>query len=161
MKLGRDGVAGLIGLAITLILLPQALGLPKLPIVPIGPGFYPTIVLAFLGIMSAVLVAQDMFAQRKLTAAPGAAVATATRDYTLVAIAFLLVSLYIAALPLIGFRLSTLLFVALFQIAMERPETPQKWAIILAIAAATTAVTYTVFNDYLLVLLPRGAWTGW
>ena len=49
MRLGRDGIAGLIGLAVSLALLPQALNLPKLPIVPVGPGFYPTIVLVFLG----------------------------------------------------------------------------------------------------------------
>ncbi len=30
-----------------------------------------------------------------------------------------------------------------------------------AIAVGTSAVTYTVFNNYLLVLLPRGTWTGW
>ena len=34
MRLGRDGIAGLVGLAITLLLLPQAFGLPRLPIVP-------------------------------------------------------------------------------------------------------------------------------
>ena len=29
------------------------------------------------------------------------------------------------------------------------------------IAIATSALTYLVFETYLLVLLPRGAWTGW
>ena len=44
MRLGRDGIAGLVGLAVSLTLLPFAFGLPKLPIVPIGPGFYPALV---------------------------------------------------------------------------------------------------------------------
>ena len=48
MRLGRDGVVGLIGLSISLLLLPHAFGLPKLPIVPIGPGFYPALVLVFM-----------------------------------------------------------------------------------------------------------------
>ena len=60
MRLGRDGIAGLIGLAVSLALLPFAFGLPKLPIVPIGPGFYPTIVLVFMAAMSALLVLQDV-----------------------------------------------------------------------------------------------------
>ncbi len=64
MRLGRDGIAGLIGLAVSLALLPFAFGLPKLPIVPIGPGFYPTLVLVFMAAMSAVLVIQDVVAQR-------------------------------------------------------------------------------------------------
>ena len=56
MRLGRDGIAGLIGLAVSLLLLPQAFGLPKLPIVPVGPGFYPAIVLVFMAVTSAVLL---------------------------------------------------------------------------------------------------------
>ena len=48
MRLGRDGIAGLIGLAISLLLLPMSFGLPRLPIVPIGPGFYPALVLTFM-----------------------------------------------------------------------------------------------------------------
>ena len=69
MRLGRDGIAGLIGLAVSLLLLPQAMSLPRLPIVPVGPGFYPTIVLMFLGLTSAVLLLQDVVAQRRAAAA--------------------------------------------------------------------------------------------
>ena len=55
MRLGRDGIAGLIGLATSLFLLPFSFGLPKLPIVPISPGFYPAIVLVFMALASLVL----------------------------------------------------------------------------------------------------------
>ena len=65
MRFGRDGIAGLIGLAVSLLLLPPALSLPKLPIVPVGPGFYPTIVLVFMALTSALLLLQDMRAQRQ------------------------------------------------------------------------------------------------
>ena len=51
MRLGRDGIAGLIGLATSLFLLPFSFGLPKLPIVPIGPGFYPALVLGYFAVM--------------------------------------------------------------------------------------------------------------
>jgi putative tricarboxylic transport membrane protein len=60
MSLGRDGVVGLILLAISLALLVQAFQLPRLPIVPVGPGFYPGIVLVFMAAMSALLVVQDI-----------------------------------------------------------------------------------------------------
>ena len=149
MRLGRDGIAGLIGLAVSLLLLPQALSLPKLPIVPVGPGFYPTIVFVFLGLTSAVLLAQDILAQRR------------AGSVGLVAAAFLIVAVYIALLPLIGFRIATALFVAAFQLALDRPRTPAQWAMLGGIAVATSALTYLVFETYLLVLLPRGAWTGW
>lgn len=161
MRLGRDGIAGLIGLAISLMLLPQAIGLPKLPIVPVGPGFYPTIVLLFLATTSGLLLIQDVLAQRRAGAADAQASSAAPRAYHLVAAAFVLVSGYIVLIPLVGFRIATALFVATFQFALERPQTPRQWATQAAIALGTAAVTYIVFQHYLLVLLPRGAWTGW
>jgi len=161
MRLGRDGIAGLIGLAISLILLPLAFGLPKLPIVPVGPGFYPTIVLVFLGTTSAVLLIQDVLAQRRATPSDAVTPAGPSRAYGLVAAAFLIVAGYVVLMPLIGFRIATALFVAVFQFVLERPATPRQWFIQAAIAVGTAAVTYVVFQHYLLVLLPRGAWTDW
>jgi putative tricarboxylic transport membrane protein len=162
MRLGRDGIAGLIGLAVSLLLLPQALSLPKLPIVPVGPGFYPTIVLVFMGLTSALLLLQDIRAQRQpATTAADDATPAVPRAYGLVAAAFAAIAAYIALLPLIGFRVATVLFVVVFQVILERPRTLQGWLLMAAIAVGTSAVTYTVFNNYLLVLLPRGTWTGW
>ena len=162
MRLGRDGIAGLVCLAVSLLLLPQALGLPKLPIVPVGPGFYPGIVLVFMGLTSAVLLLQDIVAQRR--AAAGTAEPRQVgppRAYGLVAAAFVVIAAYVALLPLIGFRIATALFVAAFQVALERPTTPRQWAMLAAIAVATSVLTHMVFETYLLVLLPRGTWTGW
>jgi putative tricarboxylic transport membrane protein len=39
MSIGRDGIAGLVLLAISLVLLVKSFQLPSLPIVPVGPGF--------------------------------------------------------------------------------------------------------------------------
>jgi putative tricarboxylic transport membrane protein len=162
MRLGRDGIAGLIGLAVSLGLIPFALGLPKLPIVPVGPGFYPMIVLACLALTCAALVLQDLAAQRR--PAPGVAAEAAERpkrDYRLVLAAFAVVGAYISLLPMLGFRIATALFVAAFQIALDRPKTIRQWLVLLLIAVGTAAVTYLVFDQYLSVLLPRGSWTNW
>ncbi|HWE18689.1 MAG TPA: tripartite tricarboxylate transporter TctB family protein [Hyphomicrobiaceae bacterium] len=162
MKLGRDGIAGLIGLAISLVLLPHALGLPRLPIVPIGPGFYPTLVLAFLGVTCALLVLQDALARRRAAAtAPDAEAVEPPRAYGLVAGAFVAVAAYVALLPFLGFRIATALFVAGFQLVLERPASVRQWAVLATVAVGTSAVTYLVFEQYLTVLLPRGTWTGW
>jgi len=163
MRFGRDGIAGLVGLAISISLLPHAFGLPRLPIVPIGPGFYPAIVLVFMALASAILVVQDLAAQRHVAAAVADEPASARpkRAYGLVLASFVAVAIYVALLPLLGFRIATALFVAGFQLVLERPTTLRQWAIQVAIAVGTSAATYLVFNHYLLVLLPRGAWTGW
>jgi hypothetical protein len=78
-----------------------------------------------------------------------------------VAAAFIIVTAYIVLLPLLGFRISTALFVAVFQATLERPTTVRGWLTQLAIAIGTAAVTYLVFERYLSVILPRGSWTGW
>jgi putative tricarboxylic transport membrane protein len=162
MRLGRDGVVGLIGLSISLLLLPQAFGLPRLPIVPIGPGFYPALVLVFMAITSAILLLQGIVAQRRAGGSVGEeAKATPKRAYDLVAAAFAVIAAYVVLLPLLGFRIATAAFVAGFQLLLERPATPRQWAVLAAVAIGTSLVTYIVFERYLLVLLPRGAWTGW
>jgi hypothetical protein len=70
MSIGRDGIAGLVLLAISLVLLVKSFQLPSLPIVPVGPGFYPAIVLSFMAAASALLVLQDLL-KRRTPAATG------------------------------------------------------------------------------------------
>jgi putative tricarboxylic transport membrane protein len=161
MRLGRDGIAGLIGLAVSLGLIPFAIGLPKLPIVPVGPGFYPMIVLVFMAATSAVLLVQDIVAQRRAAPAVTEAPTGPPRAYGLVLAAFVAVAIYVALLPLLGFRISTALFVAGLQAVLERPATLRQWAIQITIAIATSAIAYLVFERYLSVILPHGRWTDW
>ena len=158
MSIGRDGIAGLVLLAISLVLLVKSFQLPSLPIVPVGPGFYPAIVLSFMAAASALLVVQDVMKQR--APAEGGVGDTPRRNYRLVVIAFAIVGGYVALLPLLGFRLATVLFVGALQAALDRPKSARQWAVLAAIALGTAAVSYFIFERYLLVLLPRGAWTG-
>lgn len=158
MSIGRDGIAGLILLTISLVLLVQSFQLPSLPIVPVGPGFYPAIVLSFMAAASALLVLQDIVKHRA-TAPTGAADAP-PRRYRLVVIAFAIIGGYVALLPLVGFRVATVSFVAALQAALGRPRTAREWVVLIAIAVGTTVSIYVIFERYLLVLLPRGAWTG-
>src|SRR3954462_9268915 len=109
MSIGRDGIAGLVLLAISLVLPVKSFQLPSLPIVPVGPGFYPAIVLSFMAGASALLVVQDILKQR--APAEAGLAAAPRRNYALVVIAFAIVSAYVALLPLLGFRLATMLFV--------------------------------------------------
>jgi putative tricarboxylic transport membrane protein len=161
MRLGRDGIAGLIGLAVSLTLLPFAFGLPKLPIVPVGPGFYPTLVLVFMAVVCVLLVVQDVLATRRSAVAAPETSAPPPRAYGLVAAAFAVTGAYILLMPFLGFRIATAVFVAAFQLTLELPATLRQWAVLVAIAIATSALTHQVFEHYLLVLLPRGTWTGW
>ncbi|KRR12181.1 tripartite tricarboxylate transporter TctB family protein [Bradyrhizobium valentinum] len=156
MSIGRDGIAGLVLLAISLVLLVKSFQLPSLPIVPVGPGFYPAIVLSLMAAASALLVLQDLLKRR----APAGVGDAPRRNYRLVVIAFAIVGAYVVLLPLLGFRVATVLFVGALQAALDRPRTVRQWVVLATIALGTAAASYFIFERYLLVLLPRGAWTG-
>lgn len=150
--LGRDGWAGLAVLAASLVLFWLTLGLHGNALVPIGPGFYPRIVLGVTAALAALLVVTDGFASRRRPPTPRV-------DYRVVAIMFLMFGVYAAALPLLGFRIATFLYVIAANALLEPPRGPRAWARAGLVGLVTAVVTFYVFEHYLLVLLPRGNWT--
>lgn len=163
--LGRNGIAGLVCLAISIWLLFLTRGLPPAMMVPIGPAFYPRVVLSFMALLSAMLIIQDLIAIRRRRLAPAAEPAApkpaaARPNYSLVVATFAIFAIYIAALPELGFRIATTLFVIALQITLEWPNSWKRWLLVLLVAIGTTVVCFIAFERYLLILLPRGNWTG-
>jgi putative tricarboxylic transport membrane protein len=152
LKLSRDGWTGLAVLAASLVLFGLTLALKTNPLVPIGPGFYPRIVLGLTAVLAAALVAFSLL--RKDAQPPAAA------NYRLVLTVFAIFFLYVGALPFLGFRLATLLFVAALQSSLEPPRGAKGWVVVAVTALVTTVASYVLFERYLQVLLPRGRWTG-
>lgn len=156
--MGRDAVTGLVVLAASLALFWGTLGLERHPMVPVGPGFYPRIVLALTAAFALVLVVADVVSRRKPVARAARAVPPA--NYALVLAAFGIFAAYVVMLPWLGFRVGSLAFLAAMQVALERPSTARGWLRVAAVSIVATVVTYLVFESYLHVLLPRGRWTG-
>ncbi|SRR5579885_631858 len=158
MTLSRDGVVGFICLALSLAMLILTWGLPPAVLVPIGPAFYPRVVVSVMALLSVLLIVFDISAGRARADAPTAPSPPA--NYRLVLATFVEFGLYVALLPLIGFRLSTFLFVVALQITLEWPGSKTRWLLVLLIGVATSLICHFVFEDYLSVLLPRGTWSG-
>ncbi len=159
----RNGIAGLICLALSIGLLALTRGLPQSSFVPVGPDFYPRIVLVIMAVLSVMLVVSDLWRQRTQSAAAavGAEAAPVKRNYRLVGITFAVFAGYVVLLPLAGYRVATFLFMVALQSVIDPPRGARRWVVVMVSALASAAVTYVVFNDYLSVLLPRGHWTGW
>lgn len=151
--MSRDRITGLAVLAASLVLFGLTLDLKPNPLVPIGPGFYPRIVLGITAVLAAALVIFDLTGPRQARKAEAI-------NIGLVLAVFAIFGLYVGALPFLGFRLSTLAFVAALQTALAFPRSRKDWIVVAVTALVTTAVTYIVFEHYLHVLLPRGRWTG-
>jgi putative tricarboxylic transport membrane protein len=151
-RLSRDGWAALVVLAASGALFFLTLGLKPSPLVPVGPGFYPRIVLAITALFAAALLAADALGRSKLPAL-GAA------NYGAVVLHFAVFGVYVVALPGLGFRIATLLYVAASNALMDPPRRPVQWLRVVLLAFGTVIVTYYAFEHYLSVLLPRGRWT--
>jgi hypothetical protein len=152
MTLGRDGIAGLACLVGSLVLLWASRALPQPALVPIGPGFYPRILFGVTAVLSAALLVTDLMRRDREAALPA--------NYRLVLLTFAIFTAYVFALPQLGYRVATLLFVAVLQATLDPPRTPRAWLLLAALAFGAMLMTYYVFEIYLHVLLPRGRLTG-
>ena len=152
MRLSRDGWAGLVVLAASLALFWLTLGLKGNALVPVGPGFYPRIVLGVTALFALAVIVSDVLAKRRPPPLPPA-------SYGAVLLHFAVFGLYVAALPGLGFRIATLVYVAAANALMAPPRRPLDWLRVALLGLLTAAITYYVFEHYLLVLLPRGRWT--
>jgi hypothetical protein len=155
LKLSKDGWGGLAVLAASLFLFALTLGLRDNPLVPIGPGYYPRIVLAVTAVLALAQVVMDLLARHR----PAGAEKAEKLNYLLVVEMFAVFGLYIGALPYLGFRISTFLYVAVTNALLDAPRSARNWARVLLVALITTLVVYYVFERYLTVLMPRGRWT--
>jgi hypothetical protein len=154
LKFSRDAWAGLAVLAASLFLFWLTLGLKDNPLVPIGPGYYPRIVLGVTALLALGVLAAGLF-NKTPGAKPGQKL-----NYGLVAAMFAVFGLYCGALPYLGFRLSTFLYVAATNALLDVPRTRNGYLRVLVVAGVTTLIVYVAFERYLTVLLPRGRWTG-
>ncbi len=156
--MSRDGIAGLAVLAASLVLFALTLDLKDSPMVPVGPGFYPRIVLGLTAVLSLGLIIADLLARRR---APLSDVSRKKEkiNYPLVAISFAVFALYAVALPWLGFRIATLLFVGGANALLDPPRGAKGWGRAVILALVTTVVSWLVFERWLSVLLPRGRWT--
>ena len=153
--MSRDGIAGLAVLAASLVLYALTLDLQDNPLVPVGPGFYPRIVLGLTALLSLGLVVSDVLSRKRKPAEQP----KQKFNYPLVAMSFGAFALYCVALPGLGFRIATFAYVAAANLLLAPPRDAKGWLRALVLGLATTFVTWLVFERYLSVLLPRGRWT--
>jgi putative tricarboxylic transport membrane protein len=154
LSLSKDGWAGLAVLAASLFLFALTLGLKDNPLVPIGPGYYPRLILGITALLAIAVVVADLLGKRP-QASPKEKL-----NYPLVLAMFAVFGLYCGALPYAGFRLATFVYVAATNALLDPPRSTRGYMRVFIVAAVSTVVVYYVFERYLTVLLPRGRWTG-
>ena len=159
--MGRDAITGLVVFTTSLSLFWSTLKLERHPLVPVGPEFYPQLVLGATAFLALLLVVSGLIAHRRGRAATLPTVSTTRANYALVVIAFAIFAAYVIALPYLGFRVATFAFLVAMPLALQSPRGAlRRWTVVFAVALVATVVIYVAFESYLQVLLPRGRWTG-
>lgn len=152
--MGRDGWIALGLLAFSGWLYSNLGKIPANPLVPIGPAFYPRILLVLIILLSSALIVRDLVSRRGRSGGGGLPRAWVTR-YRPSAICFLVFALYVLFLPVVGFLISTIVFVAALQWLLG-PLRLGRLAPSLLMGVTVSVACYLIFEVYLRVLLPRG-----
>lgn len=150
----RDAGIGIGLLAFCCLLYWQAGLVSAPPFVPIGPAFYPRVVLILLAGLAVWLIAEDLLrgcAHEQKAAKP----LSLGPNYRKVLLGFIVFLGYVAGLSLIGYLAATFLFV-LGLSWLIGPGNLRELPKLILIAGGTTLATYLIFEKYLYVFLPRG-----
>ena len=150
--MSRDTGIGIGLLALCGLLYWQAGLVSVPPFVPIGPSFYPRVVLILLAGLAVWLIAEDLL-KRRTPAQQAKKAAGSPLNYRRVLLGFILFFGYVASLTLIGYLTATFLFVLGLSWSIgprDVREIPK------LIAIGTALATYLIFEKYLYVFLPRG-----
>ena len=113
-----------------------------------GPGMYPLLLALILGVLSFILFLRP--SQRRPS---GEAEEERGRRKTKVVYVLGVLLIYAFFFPLLGYLLSTFLFLLLLKPVIEK-----KWSFVLAGALLVTLASYLVFDILLQAQLPRGIW---
>jgi putative tricarboxylic transport membrane protein len=123
------------------------------PFVPIGPAFYPRVILILLASLALWLIVGDF---RRMPPIKKVAKPTGpVPNYRKVFVGFFLFLGYVAGLSLIGYLTATFLFVLGLSWSIG-PRNIRELPKLAAIAGGTALATYLIFEKYLYVFLPRG-----
>lgn len=121
-----------------------------------GPGFFPLVLSAALGLVAVAVLVNAWRARPAGRDAADQADGTATDPWKLVATVAALAT-YIAVFERLGFILSTAGFLAFLFGALAR----YRWPIAIGAGVALTLAAYLVFNTWLQVRLPGGVLGRW
>jgi putative tricarboxylic transport membrane protein len=155
---GRDGIIAIGVLAVCAILWAQLGSVPANPLTPIGPTFYPKILLTITALLALALLVQALRAGPRsaaLDASPGGTQGWAS--YRPAVVTFGGSVLYALLLPGIGYLAATTLYVAGLAWGLG-PATPRRVPGSVALGVLTAAGTYWIFQWYLHVFLPNARW---
>ena len=116
-----------------------------------GPGFFPFLTGAILGLFSLLALLQSF---KGLSKDEKEEVWPKARRALKISSVILALILYGIGMNYLGFTLSTLIFLGF----LLRGIDPQRWVVVLAVSIFGTVLSYGIFQIWLGAQLPKGPW---
>ena len=158
MKL-NDAVWGVLLALLGAAVLAHVQGFPRIPGQNIGPGIFPGIVAAGLGVCGLLLVLRGVASRRGAEPAPWAQAPAWLRSRQQLLAAAVLVGVnlfYLLAVERLGFVLTAFVYLAALMWVLR-----VRWAVLLPVAVVATLLIHLAFSRLLKVPLPWGVLQRW
>lgn len=155
--MGRDGWIGLGLLVFSGWLYSSLRNIPSNPLVPLGPDFYPRFLLLLIIVLSLALMIQDAWPGQRDEKRNYRGPNFFIKKYRPTLLCFLSFTAYILLLPVLGFLLSTILFVSVLQWILGGAAL-RRLPVSVIVGVGTAVIIFLVFEVYLRVFFPRGIW---
>lgn len=164
----KDVLVGAVLLLIFVLIIIGAQSTQLLVLATITAKFWPTVIGIIGCVLSVVLIAQGFISGRKLALLENSESAVSEKGEKLfeggnrrTILTFLLVALYIISITLLGWILSTLVYLFL-QISLLTEKAKRKPLRIAIITVIFTAIVYVLFRYAFMLMLPPGTiWQIW
>ena len=143
---------GLIGIALCAYVFVVTASFPEDNIMKIGPGYFPRVLAAGLGIFSLILMIQNFLGKNNETVETPFSLKDPGVQRSIIALGATV--LYGIIMGYLGFLITTIFYLVFMMYLMKM----RKWLLMTGVATAVTLVVYTVFSVLLKIALPEAFW---
>jgi hypothetical protein len=145
-------IFGLIGIALCAYIFGVTASFPEDNIMKIGPGFFPRLLAAGLGIFSLILIIQNILGKSQEQVESAFSIKDPGIRRSIVALTATI--LYGVIMGYLGFVITSIFYLVFMMYLMKM----RKGLLMTGVASAVTLVVYTVFSVLLKIALPEGFW---
>ena len=153
--------SGIFLLLVSVVMFAATLSFKQLTTSQVGPAFMPQIIAALIGLMSIAIIIEGYRKMKSGTEGgleeegeeePGNAKEVSYRP---VIQSFVLMAIYVAVMPIVGFLITTMLYMFLqMMILSSKPE--RRWLLFTVVSVVASSVIYYVFRNVFYIMLPSG-----
>ncbi|EMR07001.1 Tripartite tricarboxylate transporter TctB family protein [Bhargavaea cecembensis DSE10] len=153
--------SGIFLLVVSVVMFAATLSFKQLTTSQVGPAFMPQIISVLIGLMSIAIIIEGYRKVKYGTEGDPEEEGEEDQDtakevsYRPVILSFVLMAIYVAVMPVVGFLITTMLYMFLqMMILSSKPD--RRWMLFAIVSVVASSVIYYVFRNVFYIMLPSG-----